>query len=243
MSIVKSFKYDNADLMFGPRVVKLFDHNLGYLPAFEAPFFDTRYEVQSTAVGSYAFVSDRKSIYFVKFHPESSTGDYAIHGNINVYDLNIEKDFDSKAKGTLTPSTNTDIGMKIVGNDEYAAKNTQDKGSLGYAVTTESKAFGISKIDEITITGASFITPGSTVIEHDLQYPPLVKFITMDPLQLNSNALPIPSASPVFCGPMGIGFSANNLWITTETNRLIVNSSTNVTYRYVLFREPTEIAG
>lgn len=245
MSIVATMQYDNADYQFGPKIVKLLDHNLGYLPAFEAPFFNTRYEVQSTAAGSYAFVADRTSIYFVKGHDPATTSLYAIHGNINVYDLNIEEDFDSKSKGTITPSTKTSMGMKIIGNDEYAAKNVGDKGALGYAVTTESKAFGIVKVDEVTITGATFIAPSTATIDHDLQYPPLIKLITTDPLQLSSPFpfLPRPSTSPVFCGPMGIGFTANNLSVKAETNRLIVQSSTNGTYRYVIFREPTEIAG
>lgn len=238
MSIVATQHFAKADLMNGPKIVKILDHNLGYLPAFEAPFFNTRYETQSTAVGSYAFVADRKSIYYVKVHVEIATSDYAIEGNINVYDLNIEENFDSKAKGTITPSTRTDIGVKIIGNDLYAAKNVNDRSALGYAVTTDSKAFGVLKVDEVSISS------GTGIINHDLQYPPLVKLITTDPLRLGSSAeLPVPSNSPVFCGPMGIGFSASNLWVKTETNRLIVNSSTDEIYRYVIFREPTEIAG
>lgn len=248
MSIVATVHFAKDDLMNGPKVVKILDHNLGYLPAFEAPFFNTRYEVQSTAAGSYAFVADRKSIYYVKIHPESTTGDYKIEGNINVYDLNIEEDFDSKGKGTLVPATKTDIGMKIIGNGADAAKNVQDKGSLGYSVTTESKAFGIAKVAGAEITGASFVSPASVTIEHDLLYPPLVKFITMNPLGTsstdpNQHILPVPSDSEVFCGPMGIGFTASNMWVEAQTNRLIVSSSVNDTYRYVIFREPTEIAG
>lgn len=218
---------------------KILDHNLGYLPAFEAPYYNTRYEVQSTAAGTFAFVADRTSIYFVKVNGVDLPK-YTMNGHINVYDLNIEEDFDSQAKGNMLSPKKTSYGIKIVGDDEYAAKNVGDAGTLGFAMTTESKALGISRVNQVIITSGGFGEDAKAIIEHDLGYPPLIKFINMNPI---TGGITAPSNSPVFCGPMGMSFGTNNLWVRAETNRLTVSASQASTLRYIIFREPTEIAG
>lgn len=226
-------------------ITKILDHNLGYLPAFEGPFFNTRYEVQSSFFGSYIFVADRKSVYLINTVANNSAFGPAdarsIIGAINVYDINMEEDYSSMPKGVPSGSIDSHHGIKIIGNDEYAAKNVQDSSALGFSTTTDAKAMGIYKVASVSIPAPPQFGTSEAIVAHELGYPPLIKFADMTPLFRNQFInYPAPSNSDAFIGALSLGNLG--LRVRAKTNQIVVESSVGKEYRYVLFREPTEVA-
>lgn len=252
MNIVKSVKYVNNDLQMGPQIQKIVDHNLGYLPAFDAPYFNGRYEVQSTISGSYTFVADTKSIYLVKYFNTStpSANPYRVNGYINIYDLNIEENYESVTKGLQGATGNATNGVKIIGNGDFAAKTVGDQGAYKFSITSEGKAFGIQKVGTAEITNAVGLPSpanGSTEIPNDLPYPPLIKFVVLgmpgarDP-NTGGPLLTPPSSDPKLCSPMSFS-GIRNFFVRSSGGRVTVESSENGKFKYIIFRDPIERVG
>lgn len=250
MSIVATAPFQMNGIRGDVGAIKILDHNLGYLPAFEAPFFNTRYEVQMSGSSAFRFIADTKSIYFIARNDLLPIiYNYAIDGYINVYDLNIDEGYTSKTEGLLSSPSETDMGIKIIGNDEFAAKRVNSSRASGFSMTSESKALGVAEVADVTLSG--FVPGGwaTGTIDHDLGYLPLVKLIDPEPFQFTPtdfqpvNPFSRPSNDTRFCGPMTLGFSSDNIMVTAQFQRLELQASVNKTFRYVLFREPTEIAG
>lgn len=250
MNIVMSRRYVNNDIQNGPQITKLFDHNLGYLPAFDAPYFNSRYEVGSTISGAYAFVADTKSIYFVKYSNTStpSANPYKIDGYINVYDLNIEEEYESPTKGLEGSTGNSTNGIKIVGNGDFATRTVNDQGAYKFSITSEGKAFGINKVGTAEITNANPMSAinGSTTIPNDLPYPPLIKFVILGmpgSRDLNTGVplLPLPSNDKL-CSQMGFS-GTRNFYVRTSGGKITVESSENGQFKYIIFRDPIERVG
>jgi hypothetical protein len=246
VSLVVTAPLNIPDLFAMPdEITKIVDHNLGYLPAFEAPFFNTRYEVQSTFFGAYLFVADRKSIYLINQVAgntfQSAENARSIIGAINVYDINMEEDYSSMPKGVPSGSVESHHGIKIIGNDQYAAKNVQDSAALGFATTTDAKAMGIYKVDSVTVPTPPQFGTATATVDHELGYPPLIKFADMNPLFGSIyQSYTAPSNSDAFIGALSLGNLG--LRVRAKPNQITVESSVGKEYRYVLFREPTEVA-
>jgi len=242
MSVVATQKIYIEDAFVKDQTIKLLDHNLGYLPAFEAPFYNTRFEVQSSQSGSYLFVADRTSIYLILTQGPGVGYEYTINGYITVYDLNMEEDYEGGDRGLLGSVGRSDRGIKLIGNGQYAARDVRDSDPIGFSVTTDAKAIGIDKVGTAQITGGvPFTVQGRGVIRHNLAYPPLVKVaIRYTPAQLLifGNLIPAPSPSTAFIGPLDLPAGA-----IVEPQAVVLPSYFDETYRYVIFKEPTEIAG
>ena len=231
-SIVMSvpFKTDNFAAL--PKFTKILDHNLGYIPAFEAPFFNTTYEQQGSVSGTYLFVADSSSIWFINENPDTTTP-YKIDGYINVYDVNMQEDFESEPTGLVAAAKRGNIGIKIIGNGKYAAHDANDVDPLGFAISTDAKGIGIARISSLN----------NGIIKHNLQYPPLVKLVDTDPYRNNFivTSKP-PSTTGVFYGPLRLIGSSG---VQVKPGQLMVTlfPDDQERYRYIMFRDPVEIAG
>jgi len=234
-SIVASVPFKTDDFEYLPEFTKILDHNLGYIPAFEAPFFNTTGESQSSKSGFYLFVADRTSIWFINgnYTGTPSVKPYGIDGYVNVYDINMEKDFESEAVGLVAAAKRGNIGMKLVGNNKYAAHDANDADPLGFSVSTDAKGIGISRVAPL----------GSGIIKHTLAYPPLVKLVDTDPYKNNFLVtIRPPSETNKFYGPLRL-FGSSGVRIQPSQLVVTVNPGDESRYRYVMFRDPVEIAG
>lgn len=246
-SIVSITPINIPDAFSSVVAIKLVDHNLGYIPAFEAPYYNTRFETGLSHTGGYLFIADRSSIYFITSPDQTLESGYTIVGNIIVYDINMEVDYVSELSGSATAATSkSNRGMKIIGNDQYAARDASDTNPLGFSFTTDSKAIGIDRIGTVNITGGDsvgFTVLGRGVINHKLSYPPLVKTArifsntTNGIIIVGSQTFQSPSNSITFYSQLQLTYAK------IESQAVILQSFTNDTYRYILFKEPTEIAG
>jgi len=242
-SIVMSVRFAVDNFQTLPTFTKVLDHNLGYIPAFEAPFFNTTYEVQGSLASTYLFVADNTSIWFVNESPGTSDA-YKIDGYINVYDINMEVDFESEPTGLVAAPKRGNIGVKIVGNGKYSARNANDSDPLGFSLSTDAKGIGIARIATLNSRGGvPFTIPSRGIIKHGLPYPPLVKLVNTDPYLDNFLVTKKPpSTTGKFYGPLRLLGATG---VRVETGQLVVETSyvDNDTYRYVMFRDPVEIAG
>lgn len=233
MSVVATKEINITDAFATAQVIKILDHNLGYLPAFEAPFYNTRFEVQTSNEGGYLFLSDRNSIYLVV--PDVYPFDYTIKGSINVYDLNMEVDYQGEDRGLIGSVGRSDRGIKVIGNGQYAARDVRDTDPIGFSITTDSKAIGVDKIGTVNVVA------GRGVIPHTLNYPPLINVVSFynrtNIFSLGNQVQP-PSNSDAFCGPLELPAT-----VKVEPQAVVLESAAANTYRFVIFKEPTEIAG
>ena len=246
MSIVDTKKVSFSDVFaLSSNVVKILDHNLGYIPAFEAPFYNTRYESGVSNSGNILWLADKTSIYLVTSDSVQPLGAYTIDGYVTDYDLNIEEDYQGKDRGLIGSTSRSDRGVKIIGNDQYAAHDASDSNPLGFSLTTDSKAIGVDRVATVQITGGDsvgFTVLGRGVIQHTLNYPPLVK---TSRLYSNSNGV-ITTDFINFPAPSNELSFYTNLGLTrakVEPQKIVLESYRDDIYRYILFKEPTEIAG
>jgi len=246
-SIIASIPYRNEDLEYGPEFVKIFDHNLGYIPAFEAPFYNTTYESQSSLSGSYLFVADSTSIWFVNgvHNSTPSASPTVIDGVINVYDVNIEVDFTSTRNGLVAAPRSSDRGVKLIGNGKYAAHDANDSDPLGFSLSTDAKGIGIAEIGTVHARGGDpvgFTVLNRGIIRHDLPYPPLLKLVDSTPYENNFLVQnKPPSATGKFYGPMRLLGSSG---VRVEPGQLVIRTGypDDDRYRYIIFRDPVDIA-
>lgn len=215
---------------------KLFDHNLGFIPAFEAPRQTDRLNAsyQSSPIGRAVFAADDTSIYIVK--GDTFDKKIVVTGYIYVYNFPINEPFDSQYKGVSMANTGkSDTGMKINGNSEFSYNRLEDDSNFGFSVNTNNKQLNVAKVDVST----------SNILYHAIPYPPLVKFSRKldDSIILGYstgvktyNNFPKDTYTSLSMADSGIYVNAG-----TQYKITIYNGGSD--YAYVIFRDPSEIAG
>ena len=230
---------------------KLFDHNLGFVPAIEGPRQTDRLNPspQSSPIGIVQFCADDSSVYIVKY--DTSKFKIKIKGYIYVYDFPINEPFDSEYKGVSMASTGkSDRGVKINGNSEWSLNRLEDDGNFGFAMNTNNKQINVAKVDSITFKPV--IGGQSLSITHTIPYPPLIKFCQ----KLNNKSFQIgfSGGQPVYQQFAketwtALSLADANAYVNAGTQYkidLYVSGTANqgsVTVGYVIFRDPSEIAG
>lgn len=234
-----------------PGLFKLFDHNLGFVPAIEAPRQTDRLNPtpQSSPIGIVQFCADDTSVYIVKY--DTSNFVIRIKGYIYVYDFPINEPFDSEYKGVAMASTGkSDRGMKINGNSEWSLNRLEDDSNFGFAVNTNNKQINVAKVDQITYT-PNFTTQSLT-ITHTIPYPPLIKIANK--LTNTSFITGYSGTQPIYIQfPKetwsSLSLADSNTYVNAGTQYKMdvyvsgTAGQTSLTIGYVLFRDPSEIAG
>ena len=230
---------------------KLFDHNLGFVPAIEGPRQTDRLNPspQSSPIGIVQFCADDTSVYIMKY--DTSKFKITIKGYIYVYDFPINVPFDSEYRGVAMASTGrSDNGVKINGNSTWSINRLEDASNFGYSVNTNNKQINVAKVDSITfvpIIGGQALT-----IDHTIPYPPLVKFSQKYDNQMWQTGFS--GGQPIYQQFAketwsSLSLADSNAYVDAGTQyqiKLYVSGTANrksVTVGYVIFRDPSEIAG
>jgi len=227
---------------------KIFDHGMGFIPAIEAPRQTDRLSPspQFSPIGSVQFVADDTSVYIAKGSTTFSRKTTA-KGYIYVYDFPINEPFDSQYKGVaMGTTTKTDRGMKINGNSEHSYNRLQDDSNFGFAVNTNNKQINVAKVDQITFTPS--VGVNTVVISHDIPYPPLIKISQkLGPTSIQDGLggyvqFPKETWSALSLADSNSYANAGTQYkISVAISNLLAGQS--ATIGYVLFRDPSEIAG
>lgn len=219
---------------------KIFDHNLGYIPAFEAPRQTDRLKPspQSSPIGSTLFCADENSIYYVKFFARGK-----VKGYLYIYDFPINVPFDSEYKGTdLSTTSASESGIKIEGNNDFSTAHVGSDDNLGFSVNTNNKQISIAKVDRF-----SFVPDilGNTIpVYHNIPYPPLIKLsrklVTADFTQIG---VVFPKETWTSIGMSDIGVYSNAGTLYTVNNKFSGLANVKLAeFAYVIFRDPSEVA-
>lgn len=219
-------------------LVKVLDHNLGYVPAFIAPR-QTDYlypSPQSSPIGMTTFYADDTSIYYLKKGLGCS-----VTGKFYLFDFAINEAYDTGYKGTtMAKSSKSDYGLIMSDGGGRDVSKIEDKD---LSLTTRFKNLSLAKIDFARTVSGSF------TINHDIPYPPLIKISK----KLEDNTVIVAYGSPntylrVYKETWSaLGLADNNAYVNAGTiHKATVGVSglgTSTIYcAYVILRDPSEIA-
>lgn len=228
-------------------IYKLFDHNLGYIPAMDAPRQTDRLNPspQSTPIGAAMFCVDDTSVYLIKY---STIGyNIKVKGNIVLYNYPINEPYDSDYKGnSLARVSKSDYGMQIEGNNTWGTSKLGTGDNLGFSVNTNVKDISIAKIGQISYVP---VTTGENplVVTYDIPYPPLIKIsnkiITGRFRDAMNNVIEIPKEtwSSISLADVGAFINAGTINQSIIYIGGLANVKENV-ISYVIYRDPSEIA-
>lgn len=227
--------------------VKLFDHNLGYVPAMKAPRQQdiVNRSIASAPFSAIMFCADSTSVYYIARNVGGT-----VSGTIYLYDFAINEPYDSAYRGIpMSGSHASDFGVKIVGNSERATNMINTGDEIGYAINTNLKTMSLAKVDVTTVTNAGGYL---TDIVFDIPYPPLINFsreLTTDSFKVYAGGgvynYPIAIDTPTYTS-LGmidnLGFVSNCVAGQATLYVAGLAGQTSADIAYIIMRDPAEIA-
>ncbi len=201
-------------------LIKLVDHNLGYLPAF----FST---AQDQGVNNPIAFSTDKAIYY-NVSPGTPAGN--IVGWVHIFNVDIQQLYKAEYfKPSNKPDTVSNRGAKFL--EDGSKKKLNDEGAEGFSVNTRAKALSIHMTGPYAIDGAG----ASPTLDHGLGYFPTSMIAR---LQASGHVAFNPTTSTVIT-PLSYPLRA------TVTNTTIkfggVQSVATGNYAYIILKDPAEI--
>jgi len=220
-------------------VEKLFDHNLGFLPAFN-------YRAISLDNGGNSFVTINNSllqiiatdtsVYLRNLYVSGDpTTPIVLKCFIRLYNLDITTEYAAPISFGVpgAPVLEPDIGIKILTNEGDINSTDLSK----FTIDTKGKAFAIQQTGVRTAASPDY----SLTIDHHLGYPPTYFLAQVKRANEWNSVFKDPlGVDTIF--PMVVPFGAR---IVADTNNVIVKGSQSAlagSYAFLITKEPTELA-
>jgi len=219
-------------------VEKLFDHNLGFLPAFtERPIsLDNGGNTFITLNGGLQIVSTTKSIYVRNLYVSGDpTTPIVLKCFIRLFNLDITTEYRAPATFAVpgAPVQEPDIGIKILTNGGDITSTDLSK----FTIDTKGKAFAVQQTGTRTAVSPDF----SLTINHNLGYPPTYFLAPINRASEWTSIYADPLGVDVIL-PMTVPAGAR---ITADTNNVIMKGAQSALHgssAFLITKEPTELA-
>lgn len=210
----------------GDPVIKLFDHDLGYLPLFT---FKLISQSSNADINFYdqALYATTTGIYADNFLVPS---DYICF--IRVFKLDVTANYSAPSTHPSIGTTDSSpVGVKIL--DIHQGQSIASRNKSGFTLNTSAKAISIHKHGTISVD-----TTGKIVITHTIGYPPTF-FIS--PIQTIPGGFGILNGQRTvreFGSQLGLG-SANGSTIIISGAQGVLGVGD---YAYIILKDPVEVA-
>lgn len=228
----------------GYRVYKVYEHGLGYIPAWEF--------VPSTSSGGNAdifsqgykdmmryLVADDKAIYLVALYTGGVTSAVILKGFLRIFALNVMEEYAAPVGpiGPLQPLSSAMYGAKFADPNRGSAKIT-DEGIYAFSLDTQAKQISVHKHGTVVAAG-----DGTLTINHGVGYPPtyMLARVNQDDKWGAFYGNPF-GAGKETVGPMlPVAVRAN----TTVDNIVFTGQQSTIAgkFAYVILKDPAEVAG
>lgn len=226
----------------GYRKYVVFEHNLGYKPAFEFTpstlsggnpdvFFNGYKDVMTS------IAVDDKALYVVFLYTGGSTNPIRVKGTLRIFALDVMTEYTapSSPAGPLQPLALAMYGAKFSDPNRGSAKIT-DEGVYAFSLNTQAKQISLHKHG--TATAAS----GTLTIVHNVGYPPtyMVARVKDDSTWGAFYGNPFGAGVETIGPMMSVAIRAN----TTNDDIVFRGQQSSIVgkFAYIILKDPAEVA-
>lgn len=241
MEMVVDIEIDvsHSDWKTGYQIITLYEHKLGFLPAFEFYQDESVQMNPDVFFGGAAYnyiMSDTNKVFLEVLYTDYSTIPVRIKGQLRIFNVPITEEYTAPDYGVNLGSgiTDTSIGVRAIETERRGTARMGDETMTAYSLNTKAKTLSVHK------TGFIQATDHTVTITHNVGYPPTYYVCRVQDLASGFYTHPLNGVRVVMC-------------MTNQFSRAVANSRTiifkgvqstllGVKLGYLILKDPVELA-